>query len=85
MNIGRAQYILAAWKDGSARDADLAELRDMLHAIFDDAIAWRKGADILRELQARVMPCGHEMENLIRVGKHDVTTCGQCLADKRAK
>jgi hypothetical protein len=83
MNIGRAQSILEAWKVGAARDADLAELRDVLPAILDDAIAWRKGVDVLRELQARVMPCGHELANLIG-GTGSVTKCGQCLADKRA-
>lgn len=85
MNIGRAQTLFDAWQAGAIRENELAEFRNMLPAIFDDAIAWRKGAGVLRELQTRVMPCGHAMENLVRVGKHDVTTCGQCLTDKHER
>lgn len=84
MNIGKAQSILDAWKAGAATEAELLELREALSRIFDDAMAWRKGHEALRELSARVMPCGHAMENLIG-GEGSVTKCGQCLADKRAK
>ncbi len=83
MNIGELQHILNLWMGGVADAAELAKFRAELPRVFDDAIAWRKGADMLRKLQACVMPCGHAMESLIRVGGHGVTTCGQCLADKR--
>lgn len=82
MNIGKAQTIVEAWKNGDVKVEELYELRDALPAIFADAIAWRKGHAILEELRERIMPCGHAFENLIG-GDGVVTKCGQCLENLR--
>jgi len=71
-------------KEADSIGQENAALRARLAELEPEAKAWRDGWEVLRELQARVMPCGHAMENLIRVGKHDVTTCGACLAAKQA-
>jgi hypothetical protein len=81
--IARARQILREWEQRPATDAEVFELRTMLGPILDDAAAWRKGADVLRELQTRVIPCGHKIEDLISGGPGSITKCGACLSEHR--
>lgn len=63
---------------------ELRVARECLAKLEPDAEAWRKGQDVLRELQERVIPCGHKVEDFIGGGDGSVTKCGACLAAKQA-
>lgn len=82
MSVERAKTLVSALSDGAGRDIDLRELLTMLPPMLDDAAAWRKGWDTLRELRERVIPCGHKVEDLIG-GEGSVTKCGACLAARQ--
>lgn len=82
MSIERAKAIIAALSIGSGSGADLLELLAMLPPMLDDAQAWRNGIAVVKELQNRVIPCGHRVEDLIG-GEGSVTKCGACLAARQ--
>ncbi|MBK9263029.1 MAG: hypothetical protein IPM54_24900 [Polyangiaceae bacterium] len=79
MSVARARQIVALLEGGIANWREKQELCQLLPPILDDAEAWRKGAHVLNELQERVIPCGHRIEDLIG-GEGHVTKCGACLA-----
>ena len=66
----------------AARDHEIATLRERV------AVA-EKQAAVFRELQAREIPCGHKVEDLIGGedgdGNRLVTKCGACLKEREAK
>jgi hypothetical protein len=82
MSIERAKALVGALSDGIGSDAELRELLTILPPMLDDAASWRKGTNVLRELQERLIPCGHTIEDLIG-GEGSVTKCGACLAARQ--
>ena len=81
--IEEAREYLEAWKQRGLDDPQHYRFQEILAAIIDDAEAWRKGVELLRELRERAIPCGHRIEDLIG-GEGTVTKCGACLAQKMA-
>lgn len=80
-DIERAKQIVALMAGDIATYREKHELCRLLGPIFDDANAWRKGTQVLRELKERSIPCGHKIEDLIG-GEGSVTKCGACLAER---
>jgi hypothetical protein len=79
VSIERARELLEKLGAGEASWHDKHELCRILHPILDDAAAWRHESNVLGQMQAKVIPCGHSMVDLIG-GEGLVTKCGACLA-----
>ena len=79
MSIEFAKELLKKLCDGQASWDDKQELCNILPPILDDAAAWRHESNVLGQMQAKVIPCGHSLGDLIG-GEGSVTKCGACLA-----
>lgn len=69
-----AELVRENWRLTSAGEFQ----NDQIVRLRPEAEAWRKGMATIRELQERVIPCGHKVEDLIG-GDGAVTKCGACL------
>lgn len=82
MNTTRFRELINAAEDGSLRTGEAREFMSLAREACDTHSTAEKQIEMFRALNARELPCGHKVEDLIYGGPTSITKCARCIMAK---